>query len=95
MVPAEIASSGLGSSSRFFHCSSSSEVGLPLVAAEFRDQRDHAGIDQRVGFLSLVVPAQQPADATGQIGHVRAPLIEDQIRRARSRSQRFWSAATR
>jgi len=55
--------------------------GLALVAAEFGDQRDHPGVDaghQPVGFLALVAAYQQPAGAAGQIGHFRAPLIEDQ-----------------
>ena len=55
----------------------------PLVAAEFRDQRNHAGMDvdyQPVGFLALVVPAQYPAGAAGQIGYVRAPLIKDEVK---------------
>jgi hypothetical protein len=56
--------------------------GLALVAAEIGDQRDHAGVDARhqpIGFLSFVVAHQQPAAAAGDIGHVGAPLLEDQI----------------
>jgi hypothetical protein len=56
--------------------------GLALMAAEFGDQRDHAGGatgHQDVGFLPPVVAHQQPAGAAGQIGHVGASLVEDQI----------------
>jgi hypothetical protein len=52
------------------------------VAAEFRDQREHARVDARrqpVGLRSLVVAAKQPAGAAGQIGHVPAPLVQDQV----------------
>jgi hypothetical protein len=41
----------------------------------------HPGVDaghQPIGFLSPVVAHQQPASATGRIGHVCAPL-QDQI----------------
>ena len=51
------------------------------MAAQFGDQRDHAGADaeyQSIGLLALVVPAQYPAGAPGQIGRVRAPLVQDQ-----------------
>ena len=57
--------------------------GLALVPAEFRDQRDHAAVDaehEPVGFLALVIAHQQPAGVAGQIGHVRAPLVEDQVK---------------
>jgi hypothetical protein len=50
--------------------------------AQFRDQRDHHGADaghQPVGFLALVAARQQSARSAGQIGHVRAPLIDDQV----------------
>ena len=53
----------------------------PPVAAEFRDQRDHAGVDaghQPIGFLALGVAHQQSAGTAGDIGHFRAPLVEDQ-----------------
>ena len=50
---------------------------------------------QPVGFLALVVAHQQPALTAGQIGYVGAPLVEDQLEDARSRSQRLWRAATR
>jgi hypothetical protein len=52
------------------------------VAALFGDQRNHAGLDtghHPVRFLSLVAAHQHSAGAAGQIGHVRAPLIEGQI----------------
>ena len=52
------------------------------MAAELGDQRDHAGADARdelIRFLALVVVHQHPARATGDIGHVRAPLLQDQI----------------
>ena len=55
---------------------------LPLMAAQFGDQRDHAGVDachQPVGFLALEVAAQQPAGTPRDIGHFRAPLVKDQI----------------
>jgi hypothetical protein len=34
---------------------------------------------QLVGFLALVVPAQEAARPAGQVGHVGAPLVKDQI----------------
>jgi hypothetical protein len=43
---------------------------------------------------STALAARGPLTAR-QIGHVRAPLVEDQVEAARSRSQRFWSAETR
>ena len=49
----------------------------------------------RFGFLALVVAHQQLAGAVGDIGHVGAPLVEDQGWPARDRSQRLGSAATR
>jgi hypothetical protein len=55
---------------------------LALVAVEFGEQRDHARVDARhqpIGFLALVVPAQQSAGATGDGGHVGAPLIQDLV----------------
>jgi hypothetical protein len=55
---------------------------LPLVAAEFGDERDHAGVDaghHPVGFLPLAAARQQPAGTPGQIGHVRTPLIQDPV----------------
>src|ERR1035437_3315462 len=36
-------------------------------------------VDQRVGLLALVVAHHQFAVAARQIGHVRAPLVEDQV----------------
>jgi hypothetical protein len=68
------------------------------MAAQLGDQRDHAGVDARhhpIGFFALVVPAEHPAGAAGQIGRVRAPPIRIRPRRARRRSHRFWRAATR
>jgi hypothetical protein len=56
--------------------------GLPLLAEQFGDQRDHAGVDaghQPVGFLAFVVPAKHPAGAAGQIGHVRAPVVQEKL----------------
>ena len=55
---------------------------LPLVAAEFREQRDNAGVDAadlQISFLPLVAAHQQPAGAARQIGHVSGPLIGDQV----------------
>jgi hypothetical protein len=55
---------------------------LPLVAAQFGDLRNHLGADPRhqpIGLLALVVARQHPAGAAGNIGNVRAPLVEDQI----------------
>jgi hypothetical protein len=52
------------------------------VAAEFGDERDHAGVDadhQPIGPLALVVAHQQPTGAAGQIGHIGALLVQDQI----------------
>jgi hypothetical protein len=49
---------------------------LALVAAEFGDQRDHAGVEadhQAVGFLALVVPAEPPAGVAGRILWSRCP----------------------
>jgi hypothetical protein len=74
------ASGGLRSSSRVFHCQFLG--GLALVAAQFGDQRDQPGIGPRhqpVGFLALVVPGEHPAGAAGQVGLIRAALVEDQI----------------
>ena len=34
---------------------------------------------RRVGSIAFVVPAKQLAGAAGQIGHVPAPLLEDQL----------------
>jgi hypothetical protein len=51
------------------------------VAAESGERRDHAGVDARdelIRFLPFVAAHQQRAGAAGQIGHVRAPLVEDQ-----------------
>jgi hypothetical protein len=73
---------------------------LPPIAAEFGDQRDHSGIDaghQPIGFLPLVVPAQQtrwrrranrpwprPADRGGVRGrHAAGPTALGAPRRAR------------
>jgi hypothetical protein len=59
----------------------SSSTPLPLVGAQFGDQRDHSGGDARTS-RSASFPClahQQPAGGAGQIGHVRAPLIEDQV----------------
>jgi hypothetical protein len=53
-----------------------------LVAAEIGGQRDHPGVDaghQPIGPASAVAH-QQSAGATGQIGHVRAPLNQDQVK---------------
>jgi hypothetical protein len=72
--------------------------GLPLVAAEFRDQRGHAGVDadhQPSGFPAFLAAHQQPAGAAGHIGHVGPRWSRIRSRPARRRSQRFWSAATR
>jgi hypothetical protein len=55
---------------------------LPLVAAQFGERRNRVGVDagqQPIGFLALIVRAEQTARAAGQIGHVRAPLVEDQV----------------
>ena len=52
------------------------------MGAEFDDQRDYSGVDaedQPIGFLALVVAHQHPARVAGQIGHVGALLIEDQV----------------
>ena len=48
---------------------------LALVAAEFGDQRDHAGIHaghQPITFPSLVITHPQAAGAAGEIGYVHA-----------------------
>ena len=53
---------------------------LPIVAAEFGEQRDHGGVDaghQDVGFLALVVAYQRPARAAGDSAYSVAPLVED------------------
>jgi hypothetical protein len=53
------------------------------VAAEFGDQRGHAGgvrVASRSSSIPLVAVHQQPAGAAGQIDHVRAPLVEDQVK---------------
>ena len=55
---------------------------LALMAAQFGDQRDHAGVDaghQPIGLLALVVAAEESARATADIDHVRCPLVEDQV----------------
>jgi hypothetical protein len=80
-IAAGLAARGLRSSTCAFHWPNSSAA-RPLAGAQFGNQRDHAGIDaghQPVGFLATVVAHQQPAGAAGQIGHVRAPLVEDQV----------------
>jgi hypothetical protein len=54
---------------------------LPLPP-QFGDLRDHPGIDPRhqpIGFLPLEVARQQPASTAGDVDHVGAPLIEDQV----------------
>ena len=61
-------------------------------AARPRPGRCASPVDR---LLALVVARQQSARAAGQIGRVRAPLNQDQVKAGRSRSQRFWSAATR
>jgi hypothetical protein len=56
--------------------------GMPLVAAQLGDQRDHPGVDadhQPSGFLAPVVAHQHPAGAAGRIGHVGTPLIEHEF----------------
>jgi hypothetical protein len=50
------------------------------LAEQLGNQRDHSGIDAGylfVGFLAFVVPEQDAARSAGNVGHVRAPLIED------------------
>jgi hypothetical protein len=74
------AARGLRTSWCAFHCQFLG--GLPVVAAQFSDQRDHARVDaghQRIGFLPLVVAHQHPAGAAVDIGHFCSPLVEDQI----------------
>ena len=51
-------------------------------AAQRARPRDRAGVDARyrpIGFLARVVAHLEPAGAAGRIGHVRAPLIQDQV----------------
>ena len=82
MIAAGEVSRGSCSSARVFHWSSSSAVWRSRPA-EFRDPRDHAGVDaeyQSIGFLAFIVATQQPAGAAGDIGHVHAPLIQDQVK---------------
>jgi hypothetical protein len=55
---------------------------LAPVAAQFGDQRNHAGVDaghQPFRVLAFVVPGEQPVGTPRQIGHVGAPLVEEQI----------------
>ena len=57
--------------------------GLLLVGAQYGEQRDYSRVNadhQSIGFLALVVAQQQPAGAAGQIRHIRAPLIQDQVK---------------
>jgi len=71
---------------------------LALVPAEFGEQRDYSEVDaghQLIGSPALVVPAQYPAGAAGRSAMSAPRCCEIRSRRARSRSQRFWRAATR
>ena len=47
--------------------------GLPLVAAQLGDQRDHAGVDaghEPIGSPAFVVPAEQPGGPAGHVGEL-------------------------
>ena len=79
----------LCSSTCVFHCSSSSAAWRSWPRSS--PTSDHAGVDAvdlPVGFLSLVAAHQQPAGATGDIGHVRPRWSRVTSRPARRRSQR-------
>jgi hypothetical protein len=72
--------------------------GLALMAAEYRDQRDHPGVDaghQPIGFLALVVARQQPAGAAGDSAMSASADPRSGRGRRAGRSQRFWRAGIR
>src|ERR1035437_3253677 len=71
----------LRSSRWVFHCSSSSAACRSWPRSSPTSETTPGGEagHQPIGFFPLVVPAEQPAGAAGQIGHVRAPMIEDQL----------------
>jgi hypothetical protein len=60
-------------------------AGGPSVL-ERGDTRVAGGDHQSIGFFAFVVAHKQPAGAARQIGHVRAPLVQDQVRFQRRES---------
>ena len=71
---------------------------LALVTAQSGEQRDHAGVDaghQPIGFLPLVVAAEDPLAPAGSSAIVRPPLIEDQVEAGAPAVPALWGAATR
>jgi hypothetical protein len=69
------------------------------MAAQFGDQRDRAAVDARlqpIGFLSLVAARTSiPLVPPGKSAMSAPRCCKIRSRRARSRSRRSWSAATR